>query len=113
MSAPGSSPQNFNATETSSDSVSLTWDPPEAEQQNGVITGYVINVTVAMTEETFQLISSGNRLTVTVESLMPFTTYNFVIAAQTSAGIGPFSITISAQTDEAGMMKNTCNNISF
>ena len=102
MSVPSSSPRNFTVTETSSDSVSLTWHPPEADQQNGVITGYVINVTVAMTGETSQLFSSTNELT--AESLMPFTTYNFVIAAQTSAGIGPFSTTISVQTDEAGMI---------
>ena len=103
FSAPSSSPQNFTAIATSSDSVFLTWDPPEADQQNGVITGYVINVTVVETGETFQLFSSTN--TLTVESLMPFTTYVCVIAAQTSVGTGPFSITISVQTDEAGMIQ--------
>lgn len=98
-SAPSAPPESPTAGEISSDAISLTWAPPPLENQNGVIIRYVINVTVVGTGETFLTFSSTNSLT--LGSLRPFTTYVCVIAAETSAGVGPFSISISAQTDEA------------
>ena len=85
----------------SSTAVTLTWDPPPPESQNGVIVKYVINVTVQETGEKFQLTSATNTLIVT--TLSPFRTYVCIIAAATSAGIGPFSISVSVMTPEDGV----------
>lgn len=96
--APSSPPVNPAASETST-TITLTWEAPEVENQNGIITGYVVIVTVMETGESFQRSSTTNSLTVV--SLRPYTTYVCAIAAETSAGVGPFSITIIVQTDEA------------
>ena len=98
--APSSPPLDFTATPTTSRSVYLTWSPPLPEDQNGDITGYIINVTVVETGERFQLFSETNSLT--LHSLRPYTTYICVIAAVTSAGVGPFSTTFVVRTPEDG-----------
>ena len=72
------------------------------EDQNGGITGYVINVTVLETGTTFLLYSSTNSLV--VSSLKPYRTYVCIIAAQTSIGTGPFGIQFVLQTPEDGKM---------
>lgn len=77
------------------------------EDHNGEITSYVIQVTEASTAETFDITSQHN--SIEVYSLKPFTTYTCVVAAQTSAGIGPYSTTVMAQTDEDGMSETTYN----
>ena len=78
------------------------WDTPEVEQQNGIITGYVVNVTVVETGERFQSFSTS--ITVTIDALRPLTTYICAIAAQTIAGVGPFSTTVSVRTEEGGRL---------
>ena len=102
--APSGPPQNISTEATSSQTVYLTWNPPLPEEQNGVITGYFIKVTLLERGETFQVFSEMSELI--VESLKPYTTYGFVIRAQTCIGIGPFStLPVVATTFEDG--KNT------
>ena len=96
-------PQNFTGTATSSRSATLTWAPPLLEDQNGVITGYIINITVVETGETMELFSVSNSLT--LESLSPFTTYICIIAATTSIGTGTFSTPITTFTPEDGKLQ--------
>ena len=84
----------------SSDTILLTWDPPLVQNRNGIITGYVINVTALDTGDISQFITSNHNLT--LDSLMPFSTYAFIIAARTSVGAGPFSTDITIQTLEDG-----------
>ena len=99
--APSNSPQVFNATTTSPYSAILTWEPPSFDQQNGVITGYIISVSVLETNETFLLYSNTTYLIVTV--LKPFRTYMCIIAAQTGVGTGPFGSQFVLNTPEDGM----------
>ena len=95
-------PQNFEAVPESSTSMTMTWTPPAIENQNGIITGYVINMTAMNTQETFQLIVTNNTLYIHVDSLVPFTTYVCVIAAHTSVGLGPYSTAVFVTTHEDG-----------
>ena len=81
----------------------LTWDPLPAGDQNGVVTGYVINVTVIETGKTFLLFS--NTTSLTVNSLSPFRTFVCIIAAQTSAGTGPFGPIFTVITPQDGKSK--------
>ena len=97
---PTGSPLNFTVVPTTSRSAEATWSPPSANEQNGVIIRYVINVTVVGTGHTFQLISTNTTLTVT--NLTPYTTYNCIIAAETSAGTGPFSSQFTVSTPQDG-----------
>ena len=71
------------------------------EDQNGIISGYLINITVAETGETFQRFSNTTNIAVI---LMPFTMYTFVLTAENSAGIGPYTEIFSVQTGESGML---------
>ena len=89
----------FNATTTSPYSAILTWEPPSFNQQNGVITGYIISVSVLETNEMFLLYSNTTYLIVI--SLHPAYTYEYKIAAYT-AGLGPFSTPVNITTAEEG-----------
>ena len=84
----------------SSRSISLNWDSPLFENQNGIIIGYIINVTVVETEENFDLFSNSNNLTIGL--LRPYSTYRLKIAGQTVVGIGTFSAAITIMTPEDG-----------
>lgn len=97
---PGSEPLLLMVSDVTSDSFYLSWSPPPVEDHNGAITGYVIQVTNASTGETFAVTSQENGTE--IGSLRPFTTYTCVVAAQTSAGVGPYSTTVMIQTDEDG-----------
>ena len=97
---PSGYPQSFSASATSSRSAILTWDPPNPEDRNGIVTEYTINVSAVETGEVFQLTSATTSLTVTL--LRPFTTYRCLIAASTSVGIGPFSTVFTLVTPEDG-----------
>ena len=99
LTAPSEMPQNFAVTATNSRSISLVWDPPPEEHRNGIIIGYIINVSAVDPGEMFQLFTT-NESTV-VDDLKPFTTYFTAVAAQTNAGVGPFSTTIQADTAES------------
>ena len=98
--APEGSPGNFAANVSSPYSAVLSWDPLPSDQQNGIVTGYVINVTVVETSQTFLLFSATTSLT--VNTLSPFRTYICIIAAQTSAGTGPFGPVFTVVTPQDG-----------
>ena len=99
------------AQSTSSRSAVLTWDPPNAEDQNGVIVEYTINVTAVETGEEFQFTSNTTIFTVT--TLRPFTTYLCTIAASTSIGLGPFSTVFTLRTPEDGESSFTLMYVSI
>ena len=92
-------PQNIVVTTTNSRSISLVWDPPPEEHRNGIIIGYLINVSAVDPGETFHLFTTND--SAVVNGLRPFTTYFTAVAAQTNAGVGPFSTTIQADTTES------------
>ena len=75
------------------------WIPPAREDQNGIIIGYVINVTVEETGEMYQLYSNTTNITAT---LTPFTTYTVVITAENSVGTGPYTEVLNIQSEETG-----------
>lgn len=102
---PSGPPRNITGQPLSSESISLIWDPPPAEEHNGVIIGYVISITTVPTGEILQFFSAVPSLTIPL--LQPFTTYSCIIAANTSVGSGPFSGVISVMTEETGQLA-TC-----
>ena len=99
IAAPSGIPHNFSASVVTSHSLSLIWNPPLPENQNGVIIRYTVNITVLATIQMFQLFSDNN--SITVSSLSPYTTYSFIVAAETAVGVGPFSgaYTVMTATD--------------
>lgn len=81
----------------------MSWEPPADEQINGIIVLYIIRVVPVSGGATLYYNSSVPRVTLT--SLRPYTVYQCYIAAETSAGRGPFSSALTVETDEAGMHK--------
>ena len=98
--APSSPPSNYTAVSLSSRSILLTWDAPPVEGQNGIITGYTVNKTELETGEVSAMFTESHNLT--LHSLQPFTTYGFLVSAQTVAGRGPTSHFLFVTTHEEG-----------
>ena len=98
-SVPSASPGNITVVEITSNSVSLIWIPPAQEHQNGIIIGYIANITVDETGEIYQLYTNTTNMTAT---LTPFTMYTMVITAENSVGTGPYSEVVNIQSEEAG-----------
>ena len=98
---PSSPPENLTGKALNSEEVLLMWELPHPQHQNGIITGFIINITALETGATIH--TSTTYKNVTLRSLRPFTTYSCIVAARTSVGLGPFSITVTVQTLEDGM----------
>ena len=77
--------------------IHFSWQSPLSEDQNGVITGYILNVTSPVMGETEELFTEST------DPVTPYTLYSAAVAAQTDAGRGPFSVSISVQTLEDGV----------
>ena len=97
---PTSPPSNCTAVALSSRSILLAWDAPPIEGQNGIITGYTVNITLLVTREVSTMFTESHNLT--LYSLRPFTTYGFLVSAQTVAGRGPTTHLLSVTTHEEG-----------
>ena len=100
-SEPDGAPQNVKGQNTSSTSISVSWDPVQAELQNGIITGY--NITYqSQTENDNGVVPVGpNDLQANLTGLKKFVKYNISVVALTVKGDGPPSI-IVVRTDEDG-----------
>ena len=81
-------------------SVVLEWNPPEFEERNGVIVGYLLNYTKS--DSGFVVSYPSNDTSMVIQPLQSYTLYIFHVAAKTSAGIGPFSLSLQITTAEDG-----------
>ena len=88
------------ANANSSRAFSIAWDPPEQEEQNGMVTGHTVKVIPIIGGQTMDYETEGNHLL--VEGLSPHTTYECVVAAMTKVGAGPFSAIVTVQTLQEG-----------
>ena len=92
---------------TTSSSITLSWEPPPANCQNGEIAGYQIHFTNQSNlspEEWSTQDVSGTAVDVTIEGLEIFTEYFTCIAARTSVDeYGPCSQPVNIITLNASM----------
>ena len=100
---PTAAPRYFSAVVNSAFEADLSWSPPPSGKQNGIITNYVISITEDDSGDQFTESTSNTSLTID-NNFRPYYTYTCVIAAETSAGQGPFSSEISFTTDEYGRL---------
>ena len=98
--APSGSPLNFSGAVQSSTEVIFTWSPPRQEDQNGVITNYLLDVTALDRNHTLQIIATST--TAHVGNLKPYTMYTCTVAAETIIGVGPISLPITITMPEDG-----------
>lgn len=77
----------------------LTWQPPLAEDRNGIIRSHTINITELETGSLEQYFTPN--LNLTVISRHPFYRYRYTVAAETIS-LGPFSDPSIIHMPEAG-----------
>ena len=85
---PSGPPLNLTA-EPSSVSAILRWDPPAEEDQNGVITGYLIKYQLSSDSSSQMNITVALETELLLDNLTNGVTYNFTVAAINSNGTGP------------------------
>lgn len=95
---PSESPSSV-ATRATNNSILLTWLPPSPENQNGIIHRYRLEVLCLNTNESQQLMA--NESFFEISNLHPFYSYQITIAAETHAGIGPYSSPVIQQLPPA------------
>ena len=81
-------------------SLRLSWEEPQAEEQNGVITSYVINTTALEIGEQSSFTTAGT--SIELYNLHPFYTYSVTMAAATVNGTGPYSAVFTIQLPPDG-----------
>lgn len=103
-SVPSAPPQDVTCTSPSSTSILVSWAPPPAEFQNGVITGYSVqyaNTEGIKVSKRTERIPPGSS-SYLLGSLQKWTEYGITVRAQTEAGDGPESLQLLVRTEEDG-----------
>ena len=92
---------------TSSTSISVSWEEVQAELQNGIITGYTIKYQ-SLTENDNGVVQAGpNDRQANLTGLKEFVEYNISVIAFTVKGGGPPNFTV-VRTDQDSKSYNTC-----
>ena len=99
LSEPDGAPQNVIPQNTSSPSISVSWEAVQADLRNGIITGY--NITYqSQTENNSGFVLAGpTDRQANLTGLKEFVDYNISVVAFTVKGDGPPSI-IVVRTDQ-------------
>ena len=85
----------------------VRWRDPPLDDQNGQIVHYVVryfpaNDSSSVREEEVEAAEGHDVIEHVVNQLQPFTTYEFVVAAATDVGQGPFSNPSSVRMPQDG-----------
>jgi hypothetical protein len=98
---PTSPAGNLTATKVTKTSITVNWTPPPVREQNGRLTGYVLQEVARVDRATPLSIPVGvDTLVWTFTGLQPFTSYAIKVAAVNSEGVGPFGVGITVRTLE-------------
>ena len=96
---PHSPPSSISVEVRSGTEVTLSWQPPPFQDQNGPITYYFLIVR----ELVFGLGESQTNVTTlsyTLTGLEEYNNYSFTIAAATEKGLGPYTMVYNFTTKE-------------
>ena len=94
---PSGSPDNVSGVAIDSRTVEVTWEPPEADEHNGIIQYYLIMVMVLQNRASLTLNSTST--SVIIPNLHPAYDHSIQVAAVT-IGVGPFSSALSITTPD-------------
>ena len=110
--APAAALQNLSTTVLST-SITVGWYPVECIERNGVIGNYTVRFGPEGGVQSESTVQSGGidvAGTYNASGLIPFTRYSFEVAAVNSAGTGPFTATLTVETD--GNWSTSCYSVS-
>ncbi|EFX83213.1 hypothetical protein DAPPUDRAFT_48415, partial [Daphnia pulex] len=101
--APEGPPLQLGATSVTSNGFTLSWAPPAAQLQNGLIQSYLVTIDSGrMLNRTVLPSSSGtSSYEYTVAGLRPNTNYMAYVQAVNNQGTGPASPSVSVKTGES------------
>ena len=104
ITAPSKAPSNFSVATKTSTTIQASWQLPQEDSRNGVITGFKLFYKKKSSSGSpiIEHINIGSTLTKVVTGLDEYTEYEFQVLAYTSKGDGPKSNPKSATTKEAG-----------
>ncbi len=94
--APSASPRSIVVSAESATTICVSWIEVSREDQNGKITGYIIEYTNVNHSESVNVTADSTKGV--LRDLHKFEEYTVRVAAQTVAGIGPFSDSVSVMT---------------
>ncbi|KAM6972081.1 protein tyrosine phosphatase receptor type Db [Aplochiton taeniatus] len=100
---PSAPPQEVTCSSPSSTGVLVSWAPPPAEFQNGIVTGYSIQYSATEGENRTSQRIDGiplERSPYLLENLEKWTEYGITVRALTEAGEGPESLQLLIRTEE-------------
>ena len=100
ISAPSASPSYVMANNLSSNSFTLSWQPPPQNTHNGIIIGYDITTLEINSGTTYTNFTSHTFIV--LNFLHPYYQYNCTVGAMT-VSVGPTSDIVTIQTLQAGM----------
>uniref|UniRef100_A0A670KKX1 protein-tyrosine-phosphatase n=1 Tax=Podarcis muralis TaxID=64176 RepID=A0A670KKX1_PODMU len=100
---PSAPPRDVKCVSTRSTAILVSWRPPPAESQNGVLNGYSVRYRALDSEDTeprevTNIHASTNHIL--LESLEKWTEYRITVVAHTMVGSGPESSPVIVRTDE-------------
>ena len=90
----------MSVSEVTSSSITVQWGPVDCVDRNGDITGYSVQYGEVGSGST-QTISLSVATETTIAGLSSSTEYSIQVAAVNSAGTGPYSDSITAETEES------------
>ena len=93
-SAPSAPPSFVSISEVTSSSITVQWGPVDCIHRNGDITGY----SVQYGSEPVSVSGDSSGGMYVISGLMPSTNYSIQVAAETSAGTGPYSTAVLQRT---------------
>lgn len=98
---PSAPPLDVDVSVTGSTSSSVTWLPPPHDDQNGVIIYYSL-VLVDLQFNTSNIVVNSTTTSYAFATLNEFNRYSCLVAAATSAGLGPYSKAVEFVTEQDG-----------
>ncbi|XP_028402587.1 phosphatidylinositol phosphatase PTPRQ-like [Dendronephthya gigantea] len=96
---PSGPPQNVMFTSRSKNVLKLSWQPPEVNLHNGILTGYLVCYSSQTISTSPKCNETNTTLTFTMDDLQPSTRYFVTVAAGTSVGFGNKSAEINKTTN--------------
>ncbi len=78
--------------------LTLSWNPPS--QPNGHITQYTIRYNPVASIDLMKLVATGDKRSMELEGLHPYTNYSILFSASTAVGEGPSSRVVAATGED-------------